>query len=332
MRPTISDIARRAGVSKATVSRVLNNRPDVDKSTREKITLIIDELNYSPSVFAKSLSTGRKNLIGLMVPSLSTYFGQEIVRGVAAGLEDTQFEMVLNTAGLSGDHKDLLSKVFRSDLVDGLIVLLPRYDVLEFIEKILHIPVLAIDYIGIESGLPSISVTNKKAVYEITNYLINLGHRKIGFITGLMDLGSSKERLDGFISAMCSANLVINEHFVGHGDFSRLSGAMVFCDWLKSKELPTAVIASNDEMAFGVMEAANKNGIKVPEQLSIIGFDDVYEAKFTNPPLTTVKQPFFEMGKRSVDGIIKLIEGNPFTSIQLETKFINRSSCMSPRS
>jgi LacI family transcriptional regulator len=332
MRPTISDIARRAGVSKTTVSRVINNKPDVDKETREKINAIIKEFHYKPSQMAINLSTGKRNLIGLLVPSMTHSFSLEIVKGVAQGIEDSQFEMVLFTTGLSGNNNLLYSRAISSDLVDGLIVVLPRNENELFLRAHHNIPMIAVDYRGIESQIPGITVTNKEGAYELTRYLIGLGHKKIGFITGLLDLGCSRERLEGFRAAMDEAGLPIDETWIANGDFTRVSGKLIGMKWLQEKDFPTAIFASNDDMALGVMDSAKKLGVQIPEHFSLVGFDDEIDAKYCHPPLTTVRQPLFVMGLEAVKALIMLLDGHPISSIELKTELIIRDSCRSPKS
>lgn len=327
MRLTISDIARKAGVSKTTVSRVLNNRPDVDSDTRNKILSIINDLDYLPSSAAKSLSTGKRNLVGLIVPSLSTFFSLEIIRGVAEGIADTQYELVLYTTSLSEYNQKIYLRAIRNDLVDGIIIVLPRDQKENYLRSKHEIPIVAVDYPGVSILNPAITATNQQGSYEATKYLLGLGHKKIGFITGLMDLDCSKQRLLGFETAMEEANLPIDYNFLTNGDFTRASGERIAADWLKREEKPTAIFASNDEMAIGVMNVAESLNISIPVDLSIIGFDDIQEAKLIRPPLTTVRQPLFNMGFHAAAGITKLIDGQEFESLQLETELIVRNTC-----
>lgn len=329
MKMTISDIARKAGVSKTTVSRVLNHRPDVDEETRSKILSIIEEFSYSPSYTAKCLSTGRRNLIGLIVPSLSSYFSLEIIRGVAEGISDTQYELVLYTTGLSEQNEKLYLRAIRNDLVDGIILVLPRDQKENYLRSVHETPIVTVDYSGIDIPYPRITATNVKGAYEGTKYLIGLGHKHIGFITGLMDLGCSQDRLLGYTRAMEEAGLNINHTFVGNGNFTRVSGELIAEQWLSRKEKPTAIFCSNDEMALGVMEVAAKFGIKIPAQLSVLGFDDINEAKLRKPALTTIRQPLFEMGNQAAVGMINLLAGEAITSQMLETQLVIRDSCSS---
>ena len=166
--------------------------------------------------------------------------------------------------------------------------------------------------------------------YEGTKYLISLGHRQIGFITGLMDLGCSQERLQGFNQAMSEAGLEVDQSLIGNGDFTRLSGELLAKEWLSSSKKPTAIFCSNDEMALGVLDVAEQRHIRVPSELSIMGFDDINEARLRKPSLTTIKQPLFEMGNRAALGLINLMSGNTIQSETLETQLITRESCAPP--
>jgi len=331
MKLTISDIARKAGVSKTTVSRVLNHRPDVDEETRKKILKIIEEFNYSPSYSAISLSTGKRNLIGLIVPSLSSFFSLEIIRGVAEGISDTQYELVLYTTGLSKYNEQIYLRAIRNDLVDGIIVVLPRDQKENYLRSIHEIPIIAVDYSGIEIQYPRITATNAMGAYEGTKYLIDLGHKRIGFITGLMDLGCSQDRLQGFIQAMDEADYDIDKLLIGSGSFTRASGELLAKEWLSRNEKPTAIFASNDEMALGVMDVAESLGITIPSELSVLGFDDINEARMRRPGLTTIKQPLFEMGNQAAIGIVDLLDGRKIQSIVLETQLVIRESCAPPK-
>lgn len=330
MKLTISDIARKAGVSKTTVSRVLNHRPDVDEETRKKILKIIEEFNYSPSYTAKSLSTGKRNLIGLIVPSLSSFFSLEIIRGVAEGISDTQYELVLYTTGLSKYNEQIYLRAIRNDLVDGIIVVLPRDQKESYLRSVHEIPIIAVDYSGIEIQYPRITATNVMGAYEGTKYLIDLGHKRIGFITGLMDLGCSQDRFQGFIQAMNEVDYDIDKSLIGNGSFTRASGELLAKEWLSQKETPTAIFASNDEMALGVMDVAESLGIAIPSELSVLGFDDINEARLRRPGLTTIKQPLFEMGNQAANGIISLLDGHTIQSQVLETQLVIRESCAPP--
>lgn len=330
MKLTISDIARKAGVSKTTVSRVLNHRPDVDEETRKKILKIIDEFNYSPSYSAKSLSTGKRNLIGLIVPSLSSFFSLEIIRGVAEGISDTQYELVLYTTGLSKHNEQIYMRAIRNDLVDGIVIVLPRDLKESYLRSIHEIPIIAVDYSGIDIQYPRITATNAMGAYEGTKYLIDLGHKRIGFITGLMDLGCSQDRLQGFIQAMNEVDYDTDKSLIGSGSFTRASGELLAKEWLSRNEKPTAIFASNDEMALGVMDVAESLGINIPSELSVLGFDDINEARLRRPGLTTIKQPLFEMGNQAAIGIIDLLDGREIQSKVLETQLVIRESCAPP--
>jgi len=317
-------------VSKTTVSRVLNDKPDVDKETRRRILEIIKELNYVPSATAKSLATGRRNLIGLLAPSLSRPWSLEVIRGVAEGLEDTEYELVLYTTSLAGKNQELFAKALNNDLTDGLLVMLPR-DGKGYLSTLLQdkLPLVLIDHRELLSGFPSVTASNKEGAYEATRHLLDLGHCRIGFICGLMDFGCSRERLEGYKLALAEAGLPFSPELVKEGDFSEASGFARTEEWLNSPDPPSAIFASNDEMALGVLEAVRVKGMTVPDDIAVVGFDDIPAASYTVPPLTTVKQPLRAMGRKAVEMLLQQIMGRGLESleVELETELIIRESC-----
>lgn len=332
-RVTIADIAKRAGVSKATVSRVLNSKPDVDESTRQRIFGIIQETGYAPRVTAVSLATGRTHLIGLLAPSLSRPYSLEIIQGVAEGVEESEYELVLYTTSLAEKNQELFVEVLSNGLTDGLVVLLPR----DGLHNLAHLrtarmPVVLIDHRGMAAGLPSVTVANRKAAYEACQYLIGLGHRRVGFIAGLLDFGCSRDRLEGYRCALDEAGLDASPDLVKIGDFSLASGYARTMELLAGTPRPTAIFCSNDEMANGALRAVRAAGLRVPGDVSVLGFDDVPLAALTVPPLTTVRQPLRAMGRKAVEMVFRQLEGgtiDPF-EVELQTELVIRESCGPP--
>ncbi len=332
-RVTIADIAKRAGVSKATVSRVLNSKPDVDESTRQRILAIIQETGYAPRVTAVSLATGRTHLIGLLVPSLSRPYSLEVIQGVAEGVEESEYELVLYTTSLAEKNQELFVEVLSNSLTDGLVVLLPR----DGLHNLAHLrtarmPVVLIDHRGMAAGLPSVTVANRTAAYEACQYLIGLGHRRVGFIAGLLDFGCSRDRLDGYRCALDEAGLDASPDLVKTGDFSEASGYARAMELLAETPRPTAIFCSNDEMASGALRAVRAAGLRVPGDVSVLGFDDVPLAALIFPPLTTVRQPLRAMGRKAVEMVFRQLEGgtiDPF-EVELQTELVIRESCGQP--
>jgi len=327
---TIADIAARAGVSKTTVSRVLNDKPDVDKETRKLIMDIIQETGFVPQMSAINLARGKTSLIGLVVPSLTNPYSLTVIQGVAEGIADTDYELVLYTTGLMEKNQNQFIQRLTRSITDGLVVLLPR-NFEEYAEKLLklHFPTVLVDHRGVASAFPSITAANRPGAYEATKYLLSLGHRRIGFIAGSMDFGCSRDRREGYREALREAAIEPSEDLIVHGDFSRQSGRTCCAKLLNGAALPSAIFCSNDEMAFGAMAVAEGLGIKVPRDLSIIGFDDVPNAAFSSPALTTVRQPLHEMGRAAASLLLRQIGGEAAAheEIVLETSLVLRDTC-----
>jgi LacI family transcriptional regulator len=326
---TIDDIAKRVGVSKTTVSRVLNNKPYVDEETRRKIMAIIEETGFTPQVSAINLAVGRTNIIGLLVPSLSNPYSLTVIQGVAEKIAQGNYELMLYTTGLSGENQKRFLQKISKKTVDGLVVLLPR-DSAELEQQLLQsdMPIVLIDHRGIDTHMPTISATNEKGGFDATEHLVSLGHRRIGFITGVMDFGCSRERLEGHKVSLSSHGIAYEPALTAVGDFSEQSGYEAARVLLRSPDRPTALFCSNDDMAIGAMRAAQEYGLKIPADLSLVGFDDTVKAAMVYPPLTTIKQPLFTMGETAAMLVKRLIDGerveNP--AIMLNTELIVRGS------
>lgn len=327
---TIADIARIAKVSKTTVSRVLNNKPYVEADTKQRVLAIIDETGFTPQYSAISLAGGKTNIIGLLVPSLSNPYSLTVIQGVAEKIAGENFDLMLYTTGLSEENQKRFIQKLSKKVVDGLVVLLPRES--SDLEKELFtsdLPIVLIDHRGINSHVPTIAVTNEKGGYDATNYLVSLGHHAIGFITGVLDFGCSIERLEGYKVALASHNIPFESRYVIPGDFTELSGYSSTKALMSQKKPPTAIFCSNDEMAIGAVKAIQEIGLRVPYDVSIIGFDDISKASMVYPPLTTIRQPLFKMGENAANLLLDLIKGTKIdkTCVVLQTELVIRGSC-----
>jgi LacI family transcriptional regulator len=326
---TIDDIAKKIGVSKTTVSRVLNNRPYVDAVTKQKILDLIEKTGFTPQKSAINLSVGKTNIIGLLVPSLSNPYSLTVIQGVAEKIAQGNYELMLYTTGLSeANQKRFLNKISTKN-VDGLIVLLPRdSNDLEKQLALSNLPIVLIDHRGIDTHLHSISVTNEKGSYDATEHLLGLGHERIGFITGVMDFGCSRDRLEGYRVSLAKHGIPFTEEYVSEGDFTESSGYKAARKLLSLPNRPTAIFCSNDDMAIGAMRAAQEMGLRLPGELSLVGFDDTVRASMAYPPLTTIKQPLFKMGETAAVLVKRLIDGETVESVNivLNTELIVRGS------
>ncbi len=321
-KPTIDDIARLAGVSKATVSRVLNRKPDVDPATRERILRIVEEQNFVPSATASNLARGKSRLLGVLIPSFTQPFIQDVLRGVAETIEQTPYELVLYSANRTMHDKDkshLIDNILATKLTAGVLAMFMGESVHHLVE--LHksgFPVVVIDDQEQPDGMiPWVSADNCMGGYDAVSYLIGLGHRRIAHIQGPMRHLCSRERYDGYLQALTEAGIVLDANLIAEGDFAPHSGRIAASKFfaLPATQRPTAIFAGNDQMAYGVLAAAEECGLQIPGDVALIGFDDISPSAHIRPPLTTVRQPFYEMGQRGVEVLLSLLD-TPTPSIE----------------
>ena len=311
---TIRDIARLAGVSKATVSRVLNQKPDVDPATRERILRLIEERAFVPSITASRLAGGRSRVIGILIPALTWPLIPEIMRGVSEVVEQTPYELLLYSITHEQDRtekerRDVIDRVLATKLAAGLLAVFPGQSAQHLTR--LHeqgIPIVMIDDQAKPTSIPWVGADNRMGGYVATRYLLRLGHRRIGHIQGPKKFLVSYERYQGYCEALSEAGITPDPTLVMEGDFMPLGGRSCASRLLAMEERPTAIVAANDLMAYGVLAAAEEYGLRVPEDLSLIGFDDIPLSAHTRPALTTVRQPFYEMGQRAIELLLSLLE------------------------
>lgn len=329
-RITMEIIAETANVSKMTVSRVLNNKPGVSEETRQRVFEIVSELGYAPQQQILGQMEGTK-LIALLIPDHPTIYLGELLRGIFRAAEQLNCGLMLYTQSLFNhaiSPRNILSP-FRTGLVDGVVMVVPRdYETVVADLKRYELPYVIIDHRSETENEASVTATNRKGMLEATRYLLALGHTRIGFVTGRMDIACSLDRLQGYQDALAEVGIPINNDLVLEGDFLQPSGFKLTQKLLQSGNPPTAVIASNDMMALGAMEAARVNGFSIGEQLSIIGFDDVFLASQSYPPLTTVRQPLTEMGEIALDMLVALLQERTMLTLQrdLPTELIVRET------
>ena len=331
---TIFDVAEKAWVSHSTVSRVLNNKTNVNSETRERVLQAMTQLGYVSNVSARSLAGGSSRVIGLLVDHLNTGYMGEIIRGIDEALEAHNYNLMLYTTHRQKTKEVAYVTRLTHDFADGLILIVPRNEkaYLETLQQ-RKFPHVLIDYQGYNRHVPSIITTNKKGGYDATSYLIEAGHRSIGFITGEMAYGCAPERLAGYQEALADHGIAFDPELVSEGNFLQPQGYLCAQHLLSLPKPPTALFVSNDVMAFGAMEAARDLGFRIPEDLSVIGFDDVPQAANVHPALSTVCQPLVEMGRSAATLLLKYI-ANPFAEIErveLSTRLVIRDSCCAPR-
>jgi LacI family transcriptional regulator len=325
---TIRDVARQAGVSVSTVSRVLNDKDDVALETAAAVRRVIEELGYASSMAARSLRSRTTNVVGLIVPDLWHPFTSLVIRGVnqvtprkgmtcwptpARGATHSMAELggAIGGAAQRQRHR----RHHRGDA--------QRRHLSH------HFPVVAIDPHQASDAFPAVIATNHQGVLEAMAYLINLGHHRIGFIAGRPELESAKRRLEGYHAGLVQAGITADPALIVTGDYTRAMGAECADQLLSLAAPPTAIMASSDETAFGVYDAAAARGMRIPDDLSVIGFDNTLESISVSPPLTTVDQSIETMGILAAQIVLKLIQGQPCESQlhKVATRLVVRQSC-----
>ncbi len=325
-RVTIRDVAARAGVSVATVSKVINNRYGVASDTSARVQAVIDELGYEASLVAQSLRNHRTNVIGILVADLEP-FSTELLKGAADAIRGSGFELVVYSAGgHSGDRvgweRRYLSRL-SGTLIDGAVLVTPTV-----VDVNYGAPIVAIDPHTGQSGLPTVDSDNLRGAQLATGHLLSLGHRRIGMLTGRPDLESAQLRERGYREALQAAGAGVDESLIRCGDYDpevSLEQARLL---LTAPSPPTAVFAANDMSAIATIEVATELGLRVPADLSVVGFDNIPESALCAPPLTTVEQPIRKMGERSIELLLSLIRGerSQATHITLATNLVIRQS------
>ena len=326
---TISTIAAEAGVSVPTVSRVLNGRSDVAPQTRARIEQLLRDHGYR-----KPRRRGtRAGLIDLVFNDLDSPWSLEIVRGV----EETANQAGVGTV-LSAIHRHTRARrqwleSLRDRATDAVILVMTDLDSELGAELArLHVPAVVIDPAGVPAlDVPTIGATNWSGAVAATEHLVALGHERIAHVAGRPGLWCSRSRLDGYRAGLDAAGIESAAQLVVEGDFDYVSGYRAGRTLLGLKKPPTAVFAASDQMAMGVYEAVRKAGRRVPDDVSVVGFDDLPEATWASPPLTTVRQPLTQMGRMAVRTALRLIDGESVESprVELATELVVRESAIS---
>jgi len=326
-RVTIRDVAARAGVSVATVSKVINERYGVSAATLARVRAVIEELGYEASLVAQSLRNHRTNVIGILVADLEP-FSTELLKGAADAIRGSGFELVVYSAGgRTGDpvgwEKRYLSRL-SGTLVDGAVLVTPTVS----LEVVPGTPVVAVDPHTGPSHLPTIDSDNLRGAQLATEHLLDLGHRRIAFLAGRPDLQSAELRKTGYLRALAAAGITPDEDLIRIGAYDPEVSAASAHALLTGPDRPTAVFAANDISAIATVGAARELGLTVPDDLSVVGFDNVPESALCSPPLTTVDQPIREMGHRAIRMLIALINGDEVeqTHVTLDTGLVVRHS------
>lgn len=331
---TIDEIAQTANVSKTTVSRVLNNKPDVNPETRKLIQAIIEKHGYQPNAGARAMAQNRASNIGLIIPynTASAFLNPlnvEILRGICDQIEKKNYYLVM-----CYPHSNNYVNLYRQKRVDGFILMDPSLEHNQLVEYMLQekVPFVSTAEIGGFPQVVSVSADNYAGARSATEYLIGKGHEQIAFICKETYV-SSKRRIDGYKEAHSAAGLTLRPEYVKLGEMATSEdGYRMACQLFEYPEPPTAIFAACDILAIGVLKACRERNLKVPQDVSVVGFDDLVMLEHVFPSLTTIHQPAFEMGRLAAEKIVEYIENEaPPESCQLPISLITRDSTDAPR-
>jgi LacI family transcriptional regulator len=334
-RATIRDIADLAGVSIATVSRVLNDRPDVSPETRETVMQVVREHGFSTNRGARGLSSGRTGMIGLTLPLVAdAYFGP-MLSGASEALYERDMRIVLAPTFHEHDREVSLIERLMRGTTDGAILMLPEESAAEL--RLLQrqgFPFVVVDpREAPPDGIACVAAMHAAGAKLATEHLLELGHRRIGAIAGAPGWYATEERIIGYRAALAGAGILLDPDLVTYSDWRTPWGRQSAEQLLSLPDPPTAIFGFNDNVAIGALHAAHKRGLSVPEDLSVVGFDDTAPATIVLPQLTSIRQPLAEMGRMGASLLVRLIEGQRVDALRVElsTKLVVRESTAPPR-
>lgn len=327
----LKDVAKYAGVGLGTASRVLNNHPSVTKETRRLVLEAMKELNYKPNAIARSLKIKSTGTIGVIIPDITSAYFPDIVRGIEDVAYDNEYNIMLFNTDLDNEKEMIALNMLHEKKVDGVIFIsntLSSTTKDKFLD--MDIPIVLIASKDDDNVFPSITIDNENAAYEAVSYLCKLGHKNISMISGhLDDPNSGVPRIEGYKRALLVNNISLEDNYIYEGDFTYKSGYECMHKLLSNPARPTAVFVASDIMAIGASKAILESGLKVPEDISIFGFDGVEAAEFFYPAISTIEQPRYSMGAEGMKLLKKLMnrEGIEEGNVVLKYKLLERASC-----
>jgi LacI family transcriptional regulator len=309
---TISDVARISGVSESTVSRVLNGTARVADAKRRAVERAIETLGFQPNAFARGLATGRSRAVGVVTQAIDSPFYGEGMRGIERTLQDNGYTPIFMSGHWNSDDEERCIRELIQRRVDGIILFAGRLDSARIAGFAQQVPVVVTGRRVDVPGVFSLAVDDAEGARMATAHLIDLGHRRIAFIGGPRDHPDAVARLSGYRQALEDAGIVFTQRLTAAGNFTEQGGLDAGERLLSLEEPFTAVFCANDQTAFGLQLALHRRGLRVPDDVSVVGFDDVAASAFFIPPLTTVRQPVDRMGELSAQALLVMIEqGQP---------------------
>ena len=333
---TMAQVANKAGVSKATVSRVMNDSNLVQEQTRQKVLEAMKDLNYRPNMIARNLRKQKTKMLGIILPDISNPFYSKVLTGIENVACDAGYEIVLMNTNYNEEREARNFQTLMERRAEGVLFMCHHLDEkkIQWLKKY-SLPFVLISRNVEDDQIPYVNIDNFKGGYDATRHLISLGHKKIGLISGpFSDESSSLDRIAGYMKALDQADIKFKEDYLREGDFTFRTSQRLVKELLSLPEPPTAIFAVSDETAIGAIKGAKELGISVPQDLSIVGFDNLELSYFYNPALTTIAQPMTQMGKRSTEILLNIIENKKVDEFQviLPHKLIERDSTAEIRS
>lgn len=331
---TVKDVADLAGVSTATVSRVLNNHPQVAGETRSRVLWAVEKLGYRPSRVARRLRMGGSQILGLIISDIANPFFTSVVRGIEDVAYANEYSLLLCDSDEDPAKEELYINVLLAEKVAGAIISpTDEYSTTckIFVEG--GRPVVAMDRRLRSLDVDTVIVDNVRGAYEAVSHLIRLGHRRIGLIGGPVHITTGRERLEGYEKALTEQAIGLDEGLIKIGDFKQDSGYRRACELLEMDDPPTAIFTANNLMTLGALNAIHEKGLNIPWDVAIVGFDDMPWAPSLDPPLTAVAQPTYELGRTAANLLLQRIadKDREIVEMKLEPTLIIRDSCGSDR-
>jgi len=337
---TMKDVAREAGVALSTVSHFLNQSAPLSEETRQKIKKAIEKLNYRPNLTARNLKKRKTNTIGVFVPDIANPFYAEIYKGVADAAREKKYNVILYATSYQKDREYDFVRLVTQWQVDGVIVSYSLIDenLWSKLERA-DIPLVLVDVYPVNNRWPSVVVDSETGIQLAVQYLFNLGHREIAYLSEPPYILPLVKRQQAFIDSIKHLKLPLNKEWilVEKKQANRVEiGYALGKKLLSGKNLPTAVVTSSDLVAIGAMKAFLESGLKIPDDMSIVGFDDIIFSSYVHPSLTTIRQPKYEMSKKGTEFLLQLIERRESFALQdklhrIKPVLVERLSCSTPR-
>jgi len=329
---SIIDVAKRAGVTKSTVSRVLNDQPHVSLKTKEKVLKAIEELDFQPNPHARSIVSGRTQTVGLLVPNLRSSFYVEIVEGIIDEISSQDYGLLIYKS--EEKEEDILKRVFHNSKTDGIIAITPRFREQSFIDAFQdHLPFVLINHRNTEIEAPYVCFNNFAGGYMAAKFLLGSGHREIACLAGRQTSQSTRDRFAGFKKALAEAEVTLNKVWIKiKGKDFEDSVARIITNWAENAKMPTAIFAYNDLTALEAIAVLREQGYSVPGDVSVMGFDNIRMACHSRPPLTSIDQSMERIGMTGARMLLDLIQGDTLEEkkITIEPELISRDSCDKP--